>query len=261
MRKPMIQILMILLFVAGYMVASAQDFVVTLKGDTLHGKVKYFNGTGVRYAGANSTYLQLLPKEGKKRTFKLLDVIAFKMNDDFYYTIKFQDSYSFMKVLQPGYLTLYAYQLEGQTTWDGRYFVKRDGTILEVPNLAFKKRVSQFLADCPDVVKKIEAGDLSRSNLKVLVEEYNACVQLKTFPKIEKSPAQLAWLNLETVVKNLSEFDKKKDALEMIQEVKNKLIKKENIPSFLISGIKDALKDQHSIQETLDAALANVGSN
>lgn len=262
MRKnSMLQIFMILLFVAGYMVASAQDYVVTIKGDTLQGKVKYFNGTGVRYAGANSKYIQLIPHEGKKRTFQVLDAIAFKMNDEVYHTIKFQDGYSFMKVIQAGYLSLYAYQLESQTTWDGRYFVKRDGTLLDVPNLGFKKRVGQYLADCPDVVKKIEGGDLSRSNLKELIDEYNACVHFKTFPKIEKSPAQVAWSNLETAVKNLSEFDKKKDTLDMIQEVRNKISKNENVPSFLISGIKDALKDQASVQEILNTALTNVSGN
>lgn len=262
MRKnSMLKILMIILFVAGYMAGSAQDYVVTIKGDTLQGKVKYFNGTGVRYAGANSKYIQLIPHEGKKRTFQVLDAIAFKMNDEIYYTIKFQEGYSFMKVLHPGYLTLYAYQLENQTTWDGRYFVKRDGSMIDVPNLGFKKRVAQYLADCPDVVKKIEAGDLGRSNLKELVEEYNACVHQKTYPKVEKSPAQIAWSNLETSVKNLSDFDKKKDALEMIHEVRTKLTKNENIPSFLVNGIKDALKDQSSIQETLNTALANVNGN
>ncbi|MBL7841391.1 MAG: hypothetical protein JNJ75_14710 [Cyclobacteriaceae bacterium] len=262
MRKnSMLQIFMIILFVAGYAMASAQDYVVTIKGDTLQGKVKYFNGTGVRYAGAGSKYIQLIPHEGKKRTFQVLEVISFKMNDDIYHTIKHVDTYTFMKVMQSGYLSLYAYQLENQTTWDGRYFVKRDGSMLEVPNLGFKKRVEQFLADCPDVVKKVEAGDLARSNLKELVDEYNACVHLKTFPKTEKSPAQTAWSNLESAVKNLSDFEKKKDALEMIHEVRTKLGKNETIPSFLISGIKDALKDQSAVQESLNTALANTGGN
>lgn len=256
----MLKILLIMVFVAGYFLASAQDYVVTIKGDTLSGKVKYFNGSGVKYTGANSKYIQLTPVTGKKSTYQVLEAVAFKMKDEVYHTIKFQGSYTFMKVLSPGYLTLYAYQLENQTTWDGRYLVKKDGTLLDVPNLGFKKRVSIFLADCPDVVKKIEAGDLNRSNLNELVTEYNACLHVKTKP-IEKSPAQRAWADLATSVNGLTNFDKKSDAVEMIREVQNKLNRKETIPSFLVNGLKDVLKDQAGVQETLNHALESLSNH
>ncbi len=256
----MLQILMIILFVIGYSAASAQgDYVVTIKGDTLRGKVRYYSNSGVKYASNGSKYVRLTAENGKKSTHELLQTIAFKMNDEIYHTIKFYDGYTFMKLIKPGYLALYGYQVENQTTWYGRYFVKKDGALLDVPNLGFKKRVTHYLADCPSLVQDIESGVLGKSDLLKIVEDYNNCVELKTIStSVKKSPATEAWIKLENEVTGLSEFDKKADALEMIREVQKKLSKNEAIPSFVINGLKDALKDQSSVKETLDVAIEKL---
>jgi hypothetical protein len=261
MRKPfMFQILMVVFFVIAHSIASAQsDYVVTIKGDTLKGKIKYYSYSGVKYTNTRSKYIQLTDENGKKSTHEILQTIAFRMNDDIYHTIKFYETYEFMKLIKRGYLSLYGYQMENQTTWDGRYFVKKDGVLLDVPNLGFKKRVAAYLADCPNVVKNIESGVLGKSELLKIVEEYNACVELKTTSKVlKKSPATEAWAKLGDEVKVLPEFDKKADAIEMIQDVQNKLSKNETIPSFLINGLKDSLKDQTSVKETLDEAIGKL---
>jgi hypothetical protein len=257
-KTGMLQILMIMVFVVGYGIASAQDYVVSITGDTIHGKVKYFNNTGVRYTSSvNSKYVQVTTDDGKKTTHEVLETIAFRMKDEVYHTIKFEQSYTFMKLLKSGYLNLYSYQLTNQTTWDGRYFVKKDGGLLDVPNLGFKKRVTQFLADCPAVVAKVESGDLNRANLVKVVDEYNICINAKNNP-IPKSPAAVAWTELQTSVKALPDFDKKSDALEMIREILIKVSRSENIPSFLTSGLKDSLKEQSTVKEALDKALEQL---
>jgi hypothetical protein len=259
-KTGMLQILMIMVFVVEYGLASAQDYVVTITGDTIHGKVKYFNNTGVKYTAAtNAKYVQITADNGKKSTHEVLETIGFRMKDEIYHTIKFEQSYTFMKLLKSGYLNLYSYQLANQTTWDGRYFVKKDGGLLDVPNLGFKKRVTKFLADCPDVVAKVEAGDLSRANLSDLVDQYNSCIHGKSNPV--KSPAVAAWADLQAAVKALPDFDKKADALEMIQDILGKVARKENVPSFLMSGLKDSLKDQSTVADALDKALGKLNNN
>lgn len=257
MRRPTRQIFIILAFVLTYSTTSAQsDYVVTIKGDTLWGKLKYFTYNGVKYAGNSSKHVQLTPAVGKKSTHEILQTIAFRMDNEIYHTIKFDQGYTFMKLIKSGYLSLYSYQMENQTSWDGRYFVKKDGKLLDVPNIGFKKRVSRFLADCPSVVSDVESGVLGRSDILKLMDEYNACANLKdNLPLAKKSPAGDAWEKLETEVKALPDFDKKTDAIEMIREVISKLSRKETIPSFMINGLKDALKDQTSIKETLDQAI------
>ena len=256
----MLRILMIALFVIGYSTASAQgDYVVTIKRDTLWGKVKHFTISGVKYTGNKSTYVQLTSEGGKKTNHDILKTISFRMNGEIYNTVKFFEDYTFMKLIRTGYLSLYGYQMENQTGWDGRFLVKKDGAGLDVPNIGFKKRIMHFLEDCPQVTKDVESGALGKSDLLKIVNEYNACIQSKTKPgPIVNLPAREAWTNLENEVKALPEFDKKADALEMINEVLSKLSKSQSIPSFLISGLKDVLKDQSLVTETLTGALEKL---
>lgn len=256
----MLQILIILLFVLGYSAASAQsDYVVTIQGDTLRGKVKLSTSSGVKYtASHDAKYVQLIAENGTKSIHEVLQTIAFRINDDIYHTILYDPGYMFMKLIKPGYLSLYAYQMENQTTWDGRYLVKKDGSLLDVPNIGFKKKVPTFLADCQTVVKEIESGALGKADLLKIVEQYNACIDLKINAIPKKSPAVAAWTNLAAEVEALPAFDKKTDATEMIREIKVKLSKSETIPSYLISGVKDALKDQSSVQATLTLAIEKL---
>ncbi len=255
-KVTMLRISIILFFLFIYSASSAQDYVVTTKQDTLWGKVKYFSTTGAR---STSRYLQLTPEEGKKITYKILQIISFKINDEIYHTIKSNTGYTFMKLISSGYLSLYSYQPENQTTWDGRYFVKKDGALLDVPNLGFKKRVSQFLEDCPEVVKNVDSGVLNKSDLKEIVAAYNTCIEVKSNPtRVQKTPALEAWASLEAAVKALPQFDKKSDAVEMTHEILNKVSKNENVPSFLSNGLKESLKNQSSIQQTLNEALEKL---
>lgn len=246
--------------VACYTASAQSDYVVTIKGDTLRGKVKYFSYSGVKYGGSNSKYVQLTPESGKKTTHQLLQTISFQMNNEIYHTIRTHDGYTFMKLIKPGYLSLYGFQMENQTTWDGRYFVKKDGSVQEVPNIGFKKRLSQFLEDCSTVVNDIQSGTLGKSDLVKILDQYNACKDLNANSKLaKKSPAFSTWEKLKTKVTALPEFDKKNDALEMIRDIQNKISRNETVPVFLTNALKDALKDQTSVNEELNEALNLLG--
>lgn len=249
----MLQLLTFILFVFGYTLAAAQDYVVTLKGDTLLGEVKYFGGST-----SSNKYIRLTLPTGKKTNYQLLQTKAFRMDDEIYHTVKLGNLYTYMKLISPGYLTLYGYQVENQTTWDGRYLARKDGATLDVPNLGFKKRLSEFLSDCPNVVNRVESGELNRSDLVKLVEAYNACFNQSINQKFITLPGEGAWVDLEKAVAALPEFDKKKDALEMIKEVQRKVSQNQTVPSFLVNGLKDALKDQSSVTEKLNLALEKL---
>lgn len=249
----MLQLLIFILFVFGYTLASAQDYVVTLKGDTLLGEVKYFSGTG-----SSNKYIRLTPPAGKKTNYQILETKAFRIENEIYHTVKLRNDYTYMKLIASGYLNLYSYQVDNQTGWDGRYLLKKDASGLDVPNLGFKKRISQFMSDCPDVVNKIESGDLGRTNLVKLVEAYNACFNLKNNQQSIIVSKEDTWTKLEKAVTALPEFGKKKDALDMIQEIQRKVRQNETVPSFLVNGLKDTLKDQSALTEQLNQALEKL---
>jgi hypothetical protein len=249
-------LLFILLFIA-YQCANAQDFVLTQKGDTVYGEVKpltYGPDPRVNVIG-----------EGKKKvSYTILQVKSYQFKGDTYEPVRNDKGYTFMKVIRPGYLTLYGFQGDNQVGFDQLFLQKRDGTFLEVPNLSFKKLLKKYLEECTVVASKVESGELSKKDIVAIVDEYNACIDRRssvTFQspvKSEKPLAQTsAWNTLEEKVNAQVEFEGKSDALEMINEIKIKIQRGEKVPKFMTEGLKNSLS-KTDLTTDLDQALKEL---
>jgi hypothetical protein len=221
--------------------ASAQDYVLTTRGDSLVGQVK-----PLLYGPQQK--VQFVSGDKEKRTFSLFDVREYSQDGEIFRPMKGDDGYVFMKLLHPGYLSLYAFQQDNQARFDGLLMKKLDGDQIIVPNLGFKKYISQFLEDCPGVVEQIKSGALGKRNLAELVNAYNACVNERTVDHkklIAEHQQEKAiineWDSLEEKVKE-KDFSEKSNALEMITEIKNKIRVHEKIPNFLVEGLKNSLE-------------------
>jgi hypothetical protein len=237
--------------------ATAQDYLITTRGDTLTGTVKPLN------FGPDKK-VQVVGPDKKKNVYSLFQVNSYSISGDLFKPVKGPAGYTFMKVIKPGYLSLLAFQLENQTTYDGMYLMKRDGQGVEVPNLAFKKTLRNFLNDCGDVSGKIDNGELSKKDLHQIIDEYNACVEGKkiiTQKQMVQRAEQVQKLNpwdaLETKVKSLADFEGKTDALEMIAEIKTKISRSEKVPKFMVDGLKSTLS-RPEVQTELDKALEEL---
>lgn len=254
----MVQILFLLVCLLGYTISSAQsDYVVTTKGDTIYGKVKYLNyGFDKKVQVIND----------KKNVYTILQTTGFMLDNEIYHTVRSAQGYAYMKVLKTGYLSLYAFQQPNQTSWDGTLLSKKDGRSMEVPNIGFKKNLKKFLIECPTVTDRIDSGELGKSEISEIVDAYNQCIDLNTKNQALSTPSEQkenaiklsSWDQLEADVKNLGDFEGSKDALEMIQDIKSKIGKGEKVPNFLTEGLKETLKNQSSIQATLEKALQEI---
>lgn len=246
-----------LLTFVSYQIGYTQtDYVVTTKGDTVQGKLKYINSTFEKK-------VQVTTLEGKKYIYQITQTIAFKLGNDIYFPLRFNETYTYMKLLKPGYLGLYSFQLPNQITWDGRYLLKKDGKGIEVPNLGFKKLLNQFLSDCPEVTTRITSGELPKNKLNDIIDEYNSCIDSKTSKRLPVQSTQEvskanSWNELESQVRSLESFEQKTNTLEMITEIKSKISRGERVPNFLTEGLKDSLKGQPTIKDALDKALAEL---
>lgn len=256
----MIQVLLMIVCLVAYQVASGQeDFVVLTKGDTLKGKVKYLN-YGIEEK------VQITTSDNKKNIFSILQTLSFSMNNEVYNPVRTVQGYTFMKLLKSGYLSLYAYQLPDQIKWDGRYLLKKDGAGLDVPNINFKKNMSRYLSDCPTGAEKVETKELKKSNLDEIVDQYNACIESRTtyqssqLEQIKDQSLKLNyWIQLETSLNALNSFEGKANVLEMITEIKGKIQRGEKVPNFLTNGLQEALKNQDSsIKEILEKAMQQL---
>lgn len=248
-----IHFILFLLLMLVYQLVGAQDYVLTARGDSIAGEVKpllYGPEKKVQVTGSGK----------EKATFSLFEVRAFSDEGETFHPVKGEKGYVFMKLVQPGYLTLYAYQPENQTRFDGLFLQKLDGDNMVVPNLGFKKYMSQFLEDCPAVAEQIKSGVLNRKNLETLVTSYNACIDARSIDheeviaKQEEQAIRIsAWESLEQKVRE-ADFNDKDDALEMIAEIRKKIRQQEKIPNFLVEGLKNSLRNTH-LTTSLEKAL------
>lgn len=253
-----IHIVLVFLLMLSYLFSSAQDDqVVTIKGETLTGTLKPL-------AFGPDKKIQVTGADKKKTTVPLLHVKYYTFKGETYRPVKGPQGYTFMKVLKDGYATLYAFQMENQTSYDGRFLQKKDGESTEIPNLSFKKIMTRFLDDCEEVSAKVESGVLSKKDLDLIIDEYNQCIEQRTqvrekavATRVEQVKKISSWDVLEEKVKAYPAFEGKDTALEMITDIKNKIARSEKVPNFVINGLKSSLTQQ-DLQEALTNALKDL---
>src|SRR5260221_3623567 len=248
-------VLVIFLMTLPLSTIAQKDYALTIKGDTLDGALKL-----MPYDQLDRVQIIV---NGKKTYFTALQVKAFFQSGTMYQTMKYENSYHFMKLIKPGYLSLLAFRFANQNSWDGQYLAKKDGSGMEVPNLGFKKMLSKYLSDCADVSGKLDKGDLSKRDLERIIDLYNTCIQTKTESMTNKPTPTLAIdsdkvLAVKDFVGKVEQenFVTKKDALDMLKDILSKVSKNEPVPNYLIEGLKSYLADTPSLSKELDSVVA-----
>jgi hypothetical protein len=257
--KGLTSILTSIFFVALAASCYAQDYAVSTRGDTVRGTVKFFD-----YGSEKK--VQVVGSDNKKVIIPLLQTRSVFYQNEIYHPVKGPAGYAYMKLLKSGYLSLYAFRYPNQSTFDGHFFVKKDGDLMEVPNLNFKRAMKKFMSECHSTTAKIEDGSFSRKDVPLIVDHFNACISSQTRTPTTPAPAEVptievinsgAWVALSEKVAALTEFDSKADALEMIAEIQKKISGNEKVPNFMIEGLKNSLRDK-GLDAELAAALQEV---
>ena len=253
--------LFILFLFNGQLNGHCQDFVVTTKGDTLKGKVKLLMTSFEKK-------VQVINETKQKTTLSILQTKTVQVDKDRFDPVRFNNTYTFMKLQKGGYLSLYGFQLEKQNSFDGQYLLKMDGKGIEVPNLGFKKIMASFLTDCNVISEAVTAADYGRNDLDKLIDDFNACISKKStypssttstitvLPKVNESKLEM-WTALESKVQ-ASSLETKAESLEMIGEIKSKISKGEKLPKFLTEGLKSNLESDALLSSELTKALSTI---
>jgi hypothetical protein len=256
---------LIRIFITGLLASLASlcfaqsDYIVTAKGDTIRGEVVITSYDVDRI---------IVHVNKKKTAYTALQARTVVINGEIYKTQLFGNTYKVMKLIRPGFLSLYGYKDANQSNYDGRYMVKLNGTSMEVPNLVFKKSISKFLEDCPTVKDKLKDHELTRKNLVEIIDFYNACMDDKT-KKINGVPTPVTAApitsapldNLREKVAALPDFADKKNSLELINDIGTKIGNGQEIPKYMIEGLKNYLGAQAAVKADLDAFLASLGDH
>ncbi len=234
-----------------------QDYLVTNKSDTLRGEIKPMS-----YDQLDRVQVSV---NKKKTIYTGLQIKIFSLKGELYRPIQRDNTIRFMKVIKAGFLSLYAYRMENQNTFDGRFLVRRDGPIIDVPNLNFKKTMVAFLSNCPTVKDKINSGDYGRKNLNEIIDDYNAYMETAT-KTMKDANAQVMEGNrksqpledLRNTVEGLTDFTGKKDAIDIVNDMILKTKDGQPIPNYQIEALKGYLHDHETAKDALDRILVTL---
>src|SRR5262245_6650673 len=131
--------------------ASGQDYVVTTKGDTLRGVVKIYTYDVIDRVQVGG---------GKdKGSFTAVQVREASILGEIYHQVRTESSFMMMKLVTPGFVSIYNGHQPKNYSFDTPYLVKKTGHAMEVPNLSFKKMMSEFLVECNVVREKVKNGE------------------------------------------------------------------------------------------------------
>ena len=230
-----------------------QDYLVTNKGDTLRGKIKIMSYDRLDRVQVND--------QKKKTVFTAMQVKEVFFDGAAYHPKQAENSIRFMKLVKPGYLSLYSARDESQN-YSKRYLIKRDGAMIEVPNLSFKKSMIDFLGDCETVKEKLGGKDYGKKDLDQIIDDYNAFIESNTTANQEarafrqKAATKIDPLQkLKKTVQDQNEFPSKKDALDLIDDIIAKIKGGQAIPNYLVEGLQKYLADIEATKEDLEKAL------
>ncbi len=243
----------LLVFTNGTSINAQTDYAVTFKGDTLRGALKIMSFDHIDRVQWSD--------HGQKEIYTALQVKSIYKSEVYYEPVRYENSIKFMQVVKSGFLSLYNFSTQNM---EGQYLSKKDGSGIEVPNLNFRKALSKYLSECPDVAKRLDKGDLKKRDLERIIDLYNACLQNNSDPKVIAakqakeidSDKLLAITNLEEKVQKQN-FESKKDAMDLLKDIHSKISKNESIPNYLIEGLKSYLATV-SVSKELDALISSL---
>jgi hypothetical protein len=253
----MTKLLLISLALLSFSASFGQDYIVTIKSDTLHGDIKLMS-----YDLMDRVHLA----QGKKKsTYTALQVRRVVLNGEQFTPVKFENGVRLMKIIESGILSLYTFRGPQQGGYDTKVLQKLGRNSVEAPNLGFKKIVGELTKECPDVSEKIDNGDLGRNDLEKIVTEYNKCVGARNQEKIEAAmpkqttPASELVEKLKTKVGE-SDLSNKTDVNGLLDSINERLKKNEPVPAYMKEGLKGYLGSREDMKADMDQLFTLIGN-
>ncbi len=248
-------------------VFAQNDYVIIAKGDTLRGEVRILTYDQL-------DRVQLTAGKKNKTTYTAVQVRSVSVNNEIYVPQRHDNSIRFMKLVKSGYVSSYLFRPANQMTYDGRFLVKMDGKSMEVPNIGFKKLISNFVEDCPEVFTKVKNEELKRGDLDKIIDEYNLCITTKS-----NAPPQVAAVitsdpvppvisnkteaikSLQAKVTSLDNLADKKDVLDLLTDISDKASKEKAIPNYQLEALKGYLSSNDAVKAELEKVITLLKTN
>jgi len=209
----------------------AQDnqYIVKFNGDTIRGKLQ------LNLSGDNSMTMLFKAEGGKKEQIRPIRVKYVHYDEEYQFrSVPFYNQRLFMQIIKEDrHISYYNYiHKRNNSMMATKVVLKPNGEAIELSGITFRKQVTEFLDDCPEIVARLEAKKYRYKDHKQLFADYNDCDQKlvisNSAPAIPDEPGQpekLAKIDeFSNYLSGLTDFENSKDVSEWLS-LKSGLIK------------------------------------
>jgi len=235
-------------------VIAQKDYLITTEGDTLFGKVTLISNDPLDRAQVITT--------DKKIGFTALQLREVNFQDERFHPAQLGDNVRLMKLIKGGYLSLYAYRVEKETTYTGRLLKKMDGTSVDLPILTFRGALVNFIEDCETLAERVKKRELGRNDLELIVSEYNQCINKSTNIKFQESNKKVSQNKKRGEVLKflrkieMSDLNNKNEITEVLNDMLTRLESGKVIPSYQQEALREFLKGHSEYEKELSELLS-----
>ena len=175
-----------ILFSWGVAKLNAQDqYIVKLNGDTIRGKLQ------INPLRDNTTTMYFKHQDGSKENIRHIRASYAYYDEEFQFrSIPFNNQRLFMQIVKEDKnLSYYHYiHKRDNSIATTKILAKPNGEATELSALSFRKQVSEFLDDCPQIKVKIDAKLYKYKDIDQLFEDYNKCdIQVVLASSVEQN--------------------------------------------------------------------------
>jgi hypothetical protein len=188
-------VIIFILLAAGFTTAAQKSFsegyIVTLKNDTIKGKVKDYYPARFSFAPKKISFID---SSGIEKVYMPKDLSGYSKADMAnYLSVDVGNGKNFVKVEIDGFITLLSIKGRGTSTMfvpggtggmhpvsGGTYetetfylYKKQDSAFLEVTKMGFKEWVANFVADYTKLKEMILNKELRYEDIEIIVKMYN----------------------------------------------------------------------------------------
>lgn len=154
-----------------------EGYIIKTDGSKERGYI-YYDDESIRY----EKVVFKKEQKGKKERFKPKDIAGYKVADQVYHTVQFQDipfkNTKFLLLQKEGCLSMYSYRTLSDGAWSTVMILKNDDKAINTQNfiLGYADKMAEMVKDdtrLADKIKNKEKG-YSLLNIEAIVDEYNA---------------------------------------------------------------------------------------
>ncbi len=265
------------LLLAACMVAQlhAQDnqYIVKLNGDTIRGELK------INPIRDNSNSMSFKAEGGSNNNIRPIRVKYVYYDHEYQFrSVPFYSQRLFMQIIKEyEHISYYNYIRKGNNSiLTTKVATKPNGEAVELSGLTFRKQVTEFLDDCPEIVAKLESKKYRYKDYEKLFADYNNCEQPLVLAQGPSSTAtevtaattivsttETAEASIDDTVQEkltkvdefgkyvagLKDFAYANDVLEWLSDVENRIRQNREIPNYLWSSLNAMTEEQTELNE------------